>query len=81
MEDFFHSQLEQFFDVAQIAVPARGSLVPQQVFLADERHSSVAVASANHGGPRLGERHTRNPVEQVDPHGLHANGQDRSGLA
>ena len=35
------------------------------------------LASADRGGPGLSERDARNPVEQVDPHRLHTNGQHR----
>jgi hypothetical protein len=65
----------------QIAMPAGGTLVAQQVLLADERHFDVSVASADRRPSRFVESHTRNPVEQVDPHRLHTDDQHRLGLA
>jgi hypothetical protein len=57
---------EELVNIAEIAVPARGPFVPQEVFLADERHLDAAVSSPNRIGTGIREVDAGDSIQKID---------------
>jgi hypothetical protein len=57
---------EELFNIPEIAGPARGPFVPQEVFLADERHLDAAVSPPDRLGTGICIPDASNPIQQID---------------
>jgi hypothetical protein len=66
MDDFFHGQLEELLEVAEVASAAGGSLVAEKVFTANEVHRHLSVGAPHNAPEGFAKSDPIDLIEKVD---------------